>query len=74
MDRILGLTRSFNPEWEDRLRTATEGELKESGDSIVANKNSIAHGENVGITYGRIRRYYDNAVKVVGMLERQCSS
>jgi len=73
MEKILELTRMFNPEWEERLKTATEGELKDAVDSIVANRNKIAHGESVGITYARIHRYYENAVKVVELIDNQCN-
>lgn len=51
MDRILALTRSFSPDWATGLRAATEGEIKDSIDSIVANRHKIAHGESVGIRF-----------------------
>jgi RiboL-PSP-HEPN len=73
MEKILELTRSFSPQWESELRIATEGEIKDAVDSIVANRHQIAHGENVGITYARIQKYYQNAVKVIEMLDKQCN-
>ncbi len=72
MERILDLARSFNPDWADRVETATEGELKDSVDSVIANRNQIAHGENVGVTYVTMKRYYENAVKVIEIVERKC--
>ena len=72
MGKILELTRAFNPQWADKLETATEGELKDAVNSIVANKNLIAHGRDVGITYTRIKNYYEEAIKVVDLIEKMC--
>lgn len=74
MGKILELTRAFNPLWADELETATEGELKDAVDSIVANRNQIAHGRDVGITYTRIKNYYEDAIKVVDLVEKMCGS
>lgn len=74
MQRILDLSGEFNPAWRDSLAAATEGEPKDAIDSIVANRNNIAHGESVGVTYSRIQRYYENAIKVVDLIDTQCSS
>jgi hypothetical protein len=73
MERILELTRSFSPQWEEHLRNSTEGELKDAVNSIVANRNRIAHGEDVGITYARIQYYYQKAIRVIELIENQCS-
>lgn len=73
MEKILQLTGTFNPEWESNLRIATEGELKDAINSIVANRNNIAHGRDVNITYIRIKDYYEKAIKVINMIENQCN-
>jgi hypothetical protein len=73
MGNILELTRAFSRQWADELESATEGELKESVDSIVANRHNIAHGQDTGISYVTIHGYYQNAIKVVELLEKQCS-
>ncbi|MEB3884543.1 HEPN domain-containing protein [Lyngbya sp. CCY1209] len=72
MEKILDIAKSFNPKWSERLSQVVQGEIKESIDSIVANRNNIAHGRNVGITYTRIKGYYQNAVKLIDLLEKQC--
>lgn len=73
MERIVQLTRSFNSEWADELKARTEGELKDAIDSVVDNRHHIAHGRSVGLSYSRIREYYQNVVKVVELLDAQCS-
>lgn len=72
MGNILELTRAFSRQWAEELEIATEGELKESVDSIVANRHNIAHGRDVGVSYVTIREYYQNAVKVIELIEDQC--
>lgn len=73
MGNILELTRAFSRQWAEELENATEGELKESVDSVVADRHNIAHGRDIGITYARIRKYYQNAIKVIELIEEQCS-
>ena len=72
MENILMLIGAFSRQWEVELRSATE-ELKESVDAIVANRNNIAHGKDTGISYRRICDYYKDAIKVVELIEGQCS-
>ena len=73
MERILQLLGAFNSTWQDELKSLTEGEPKDAIDGIKANRDLIAHGENVGITYTTISRYYENALKVVELIEDQCN-
>ena len=73
MQRIIDLIGEFNPVWRESFEKATEGESKDAINSIVANRNNIAHGESVGITYSRIQQYYENAIKVVDLIDDQCN-
>ncbi len=72
MGKILELMRGFDSQWASELETATEGQLKDAVDSIVANRNQIAHGKDVGITYTRIKSYYEDTIRVVDLIERTC--
>ena len=73
MGNIIDLTRAFNPQWAEELENSTEGELKDSVDSVVANRHNIAHVRNIGISYTRVRDYYQNTTKVLELIETQCS-
>jgi hypothetical protein len=73
MERILQLTRSFNAKWADDLELATEGELKDAVDSVVANRNQITHGQQVGLSYARLKEYYQRIIRVVELIEKQCN-
>lgn len=57
----------------EELKQETIGELKASVDSVVDNKNHLAHGDPGEITYGRAKRYFEDTVKVVELIERQVS-
>ena len=72
MGVILQIAGQFSPEWKSELADKTEGRLKEVVNSIVANRHSIAHGHDVGITYVTISDYYRDAVKVIELIEEQC--
>lgn len=72
MGKIVELTRAFNSEWANELDAVTAGRLKDAVDSIVTNRHHIAHGRDVGITYARIKDYYEDAVKVVELIEEMC--
>jgi hypothetical protein len=75
MNKILELVHDFNPQWEAELKNFTDGELGDSVDSIVANRHNLAHGrQNVGISYVTIKKYYQNAIKVIELIDAQCNS
>jgi len=72
MEKLLSLAGSFNELWRDKLKKDIDGELKDAVDSIVNNRNNIAHGRNSDITYGRIKDYFERAVKVITLIEDLC--
>jgi hypothetical protein len=69
MEDICQLTGLFNARWREKLERATAAEQKDAVDSIVANRNQIAHGANVGISYASVKQYYDRVVEVVELVE-----
>lgn len=71
MEALCQLAGQFDEKWEAKLREVDE-ELKDAVDSIVANRNRIAHGEDVGIGYVAVKDYYDRVKKLVGQIEQQC--
>lgn len=73
MEKIVQLARSFNKRWADALETQAEGEIKNAVDSICNNRNLIAHGRDTGISFARIHGYYQQATRLVEMIEKQCS-
>jgi hypothetical protein len=73
MTRIIQVASCFNAQWGTTLEQQTAGKIKDAVDSICANRNSIAHGKNTGISYVSIKQWYKDAITVVELLEKQCS-
>ena len=68
-ERLLQFVGLFNIEWRQMLEQYVAGERKDALDSVVANRNQIAHGESVNLTYARILEYYRNVCQVVDFVE-----
>ena len=72
MEDILTLLGAFHIEWRFKTESLAEGEMKDAVDSVIALRNTIAHGENTGISYTRIKEYYDSILKLVEHIESIC--
>lgn len=72
MEAILILLGSFDSEWRNTTETMAEGALKDAVDSVMALRNPIAHGENTGVSYIRIKEYYQSILKLVEHIETIC--
>lgn len=72
MAKVLSLVRDFNPGWAEELQLSTLGEIKDSVDSVVANRHKIAHGESVGVSLAYARQYYSGAVRLIDLIAKQC--
>lgn len=70
--RIQDLLGSFDAEWQKALHEFLIDEPKDAVDSIVALRNKIAHGGSVGVTFNRIRDYYEQAQRVIDQVEKLC--
>lgn len=73
--RILEVLSKFSQDWANnfsnqiQVRSSITDEIKNSIDSVIANRHDIAHGRNVGITYTRMSTYYKNIKKAVDILD-----
>ncbi|HTS34021.1 MAG TPA: HEPN domain-containing protein [Candidatus Solibacter sp.] len=70
--RLIEFLGSFNPDWKTKLEVVVIDELKDAVDSVVRLKNTIAHGESVGVTYARIEEYYSRVQKVIDEVADLC--
>lgn len=72
-DKVLEVTGAFKSEWKAALDGfVSEDGRKEAIDSIMNNRNQIAHGRNVGITLAQVDKYLGKIVSVVQFIETQC--
>ncbi|ETX02965.1 MAG: hypothetical protein ETSY2_34435 [Candidatus Entotheonella gemina] len=71
--RLLTFLGNFNPDWRRALESFLIDELKDAVDSVVNLRNTIAHGESVGITYHRVADYYEIVQRVVDRIADLCA-
>lgn len=74
MDKILRLVHRFSPDWEEQLRAETQGEIRAAVNSIITNRNKIAHGEDVSLGLAGLKDYYKCAKKLVKRIEQMCDA
>lgn len=72
MNIIYDLVSSFSTDWETDLRTFCADKYKDHIDSIVNNRNNIAHGQSVGITINTVKEYYNSVITVLEKIESLC--
>jgi hypothetical protein len=73
-EKLCQLAGAFDAKWREELGTYLEGERKDAIDSVVANRHQIAHGQDVGITYIRIKDYFDHIKDAIDYLEALCGT
>ena len=71
-ERLKQVLGSFDAEWRRSFEAMVTDAHKAAIDSVVDNRNSIAHGLPVGITIARMRGYYNRIVEVVDWIRDNC--
>ena len=73
-DYISKLLARFNKEWGVSFRRRTHERIGPSLDSIVNNRNQIAHGKDVDLTLRQLEKYYDDAKEVINIVDNICNT
>lgn len=66
---LIGLVSCFSIKWAEELKRRITSEQKDSLNSIIFNKNLIAHGETCSITFINIKDYYYKSKEIIVLLE-----
>lgn len=66
---ILRLVGSFKEDWRTLLDARLTTRHRDAIGSVYANRNRIAHGEDVDLAYRQVRREYDLVREAIGFLE-----
>lgn len=69
-ERLSQLVRSFDSKWASELQEFLGGPRKEALDSVLALRNSIAHGQSVSLSLARITEYYSKVNEIMNFLEK----
>jgi ADP-dependent phosphofructokinase/glucokinase len=67
-NKIKNILGEFSSTWETEFTNKIVDEIKNSIDSVVTNRHSIAHGKSVTMTYINIKDWYNNVNKAVDIL------
>lgn len=71
-EKITIVARSFDAHWASALEKYLEEDgRKDAIDSVMNNRNQIAHGKDVGITIPRISEYLEKSEEVLEFIESQ---
>lgn len=68
-DRLSSVLRSFNADWANEFEVAISDEQRSALNSVISNRNNIAHGENDNISYELMKGYYKSIKEVVESLK-----
>ena len=74
MEPILQLVGAFSPDWRMSMESESQGKLKLQVDSLVNDRNQIAHGRDVRLSYAELQEYYQSALDVIELVEKQCGA
>ena len=56
-DKLVTFLESFSSDWTTAFLARMNDELKSSLNSLISNRNNIAHGNTNSITFNKIKRY-----------------
>jgi hypothetical protein len=68
--KLVQVIGSFEKQWGVELSKFMDGARKDALDSVVANRNKIAHGESVSLSLARITQYYEKVDEVIVFIEQ----
>ncbi|SFN24937.1 HEPN domain-containing protein [Salegentibacter flavus] len=66
--RLKNLLSEFNSEWSNEFEEKVSDQQKSSMNSVISNRNNIAHGNQDSITYLDMARYYGDIKEVSKIL------
>jgi hypothetical protein len=68
--KILTLLDEFSTEWRVAFENSINEEQKASINSVVSNRNNIAHGNTDSITFRNMKEYYSHVKEVAELLKK----
>lgn len=68
-DKLINLLKKFNDDWAVSFAEKISEQQVESLNSIISNRNSIAHGQQDNISYQIISQYFSDIKQIIGILK-----
>jgi len=69
-ERLITTLNRFSSEWSVELKNMITEEQFSSLNSLISNRNNIAHGENDSITFSPMKKYYVDTISVIVALRQ----
>ncbi|RPI16030.1 MAG: hypothetical protein EHM58_12780 [Ignavibacteriae bacterium] len=60
---------SFSKQWSEYFEIEVSEREKSSLNSVISNRNQIAHGVSVSLNYSNMKQYYDDLKNIVEVLK-----
>lgn len=70
---IAAVLRRFDESWTSQFEERMTGSLPGSLNSVISNRHRIAHGDDVSLSYVRMKDFYVDVVEVVKIIGDICS-
>ena len=72
-DSLIRTARAFSDTWADELRSFLADDNRQAAvNTIVSQRNLIAHGEQSSISPAQLRNHLERVVAVIDFIENQC--
>ena len=68
-EKLINLLKKFNNDWADCFSKKVNEQQIESLNSIISNRNSIAHGQQDNISYQTIGQYFSDIKQIILILK-----
>jgi hypothetical protein len=68
-ERLCKLLSEFDVHWKEMLESFLDSRRKDALDSLVANRNNIAHGRPTTVTVSRVTEFYKRAVEIIDYVD-----
>lgn len=71
---LVGALNKFSPTYGEAIQRQIKKSAREALDSIVENKNSIAHGKSISVTIGDVVDYHSRSIVIFEATEQLLAS
>jgi hypothetical protein len=68
-ERLCRLLSDFDAQWRTQLETFLNVERRDALDSVVANRNNIAHGRPTTVTFSRVSEFHKRATEIIDYVD-----
>lgn len=68
-DKLNTFLNSFDSDWWEKFNNQLSDSMKSSLNSVISNRNNIAHGNTDNITFTNMKEHYKNIKKIINIID-----